>query len=116
MTAAAHGIQFDRERCASALREEIFATEEVYALVRGGMAFRDAYREVKERGVLGTTTEGATADERNDFLAARTHLGAPGTHQEALIRDRLQEVADRLRPYTEGAAAARDLLDRFVQE
>ena len=113
MVAAASAIRFDRERCAAALRDEIFATERVYALVRGGMAFRDAYREVKERGALRSATP---QDARNEFLSARTHLGAPGTQQEALIRDRLQEVADRLRPYAEGAASARDLLDRFVQE
>lgn len=115
MGAAARGIEFDRERCANTLREEIFATDRVYALVRGGAAFRDAYREVKERGAdspVRTDPESSPIE----FLAARTHLGAPGTRQEEWIRDRLREVAARLQPYAEGAATARALLDSAAQD
>ena len=47
MAVVAEGLHFDAVRCA--LPEELFATEEVYKLVKRGMPFRDAYRKVAEK-------------------------------------------------------------------
>ena len=39
----------NKDNCKKALTEEIYATEEVYNLVKKGMPFRDAYRVVSEK-------------------------------------------------------------------
>lgn len=46
MTLVLSGIEVDEERCRSAMTDELFATETVYQLVKEGMPFRDAYRQV----------------------------------------------------------------------
>jgi len=43
------GLQVDREACEAAMSPELFATEEAYRLVREGVPFRDAYRQVGEK-------------------------------------------------------------------
>ncbi|MCB1183148.1 argininosuccinate lyase [bacterium] len=40
------GLEIDADRCAAALTDELYATERALTLVRDGMPFRDAYREV----------------------------------------------------------------------
>jgi len=40
------GLEVDEAACARALTEEVFATERVYALVKQGVPFREAYRRV----------------------------------------------------------------------
>ena len=47
MTVVVEGLRFDEKNCA--LSEELFATEEVYKLVKQGVPFRDAYRKVAEK-------------------------------------------------------------------
>ncbi|PKM97623.1 MAG: argininosuccinate lyase [Elusimicrobia bacterium HGW-Elusimicrobia-3] len=47
MATVTAGLEFDRERCVPA--PELYATEEAYALVKGGLPFRDAYRRVGEK-------------------------------------------------------------------
>jgi argininosuccinate lyase len=39
----------DRDACAAALTDELYATDEVYSLVKEGMPFRDAYRNVAQK-------------------------------------------------------------------
>ncbi len=46
MTLVLSGIEVDEDRCRSAMTDELFATEKVYQLVKDGMPFRDAYRQV----------------------------------------------------------------------
>jgi argininosuccinate lyase len=43
------GLIVDEQACQGAMTEELYATEEALLLVRGGMAYRDAYREIAER-------------------------------------------------------------------
>ncbi|MEE2827655.1 MAG: argininosuccinate lyase [Myxococcota bacterium] len=43
------GLTVNSERCAAAMSEELFATEEAYRLVKDGVPFRDAYRQVGAR-------------------------------------------------------------------
>ena len=47
MATVTAGLEFDREHCAPA--PELYATEEAYKLVKTGMPFRDAYRQVGEK-------------------------------------------------------------------
>ncbi|MBI5073077.1 hypothetical protein HZA99_04625 [Candidatus Woesearchaeota archaeon] len=42
-------MQMNEEKCKAAMTEELFATEEAYELVRKGMSFRDAYKEVGKK-------------------------------------------------------------------
>ncbi|OIN99564.1 MAG: argininosuccinate lyase [Elusimicrobia bacterium CG_4_10_14_0_2_um_filter_56_8] len=47
MSVVVEGLRFDAEKCAPS--GELYATEEVYKLVKKGMPFRDAYRKVAEK-------------------------------------------------------------------
>ncbi|OGR64194.1 MAG: argininosuccinate lyase [Elusimicrobia bacterium GWB2_63_22] len=47
MATVTAGLKFNKERCV--LAPELFATEEAYKLVKGGLPFRDAYRKVGEK-------------------------------------------------------------------
>lgn len=42
-------IIFDREKCSKAMTKELYATEEVYKLVKKGVPFRDAYRKIGKK-------------------------------------------------------------------
>ncbi len=41
-------MEIDAGRCREAMGDELYATEKAYRLVREGMPFRDAYRQVAE--------------------------------------------------------------------
>jgi len=41
--------EFDKKKCEASLTSELYATEEAYKLVKGVMAFRDAYKQVGEK-------------------------------------------------------------------
>jgi argininosuccinate lyase len=43
------GIEIDEHGCRNAMTEELYATEEAYKLVRKGVSFRDAYRQIARR-------------------------------------------------------------------
>jgi argininosuccinate lyase len=42
-------IQFDAQKLQKAMDPELYATEEAYKLVKGGMPFRDAYKKIGEK-------------------------------------------------------------------
>ena len=46
MTLVFSGLRINKEKCRKALTEEVFATKEVYELVKKGVPFREAYRKV----------------------------------------------------------------------
>jgi len=48
LTVVIGGLVVDREACARACTDDVRATERVYALVREGMPFRDAYRQIAD--------------------------------------------------------------------
>ncbi|MFC1530376.1 argininosuccinate lyase [Gemmatimonadota bacterium] len=68
MRLVVEGMEVDEAACGRAVTEELFATEEAMRLVMGGMAFRDAYRQVGER----YSREGES-NRRED------HSGNPGS-------------------------------------
>lgn len=43
------GIEVNEEKCKEAMTKELFATEEAYKLVKKGMSFREAYKEVGKK-------------------------------------------------------------------
>jgi len=66
-------LRVDAARCAAAVTEDLLATHEAVALVRGGVPFRDAYRTVAEK---------ARARTGEPRVVSRpplpSYLGAPG--------------------------------------
>ncbi len=42
-------LEFDKKKCEASLTPELYATEEAYKLVKGGMPFRDAYKKIGEK-------------------------------------------------------------------
>ncbi|MBI5230133.1 MAG: argininosuccinate lyase, partial [Candidatus Magasanikbacteria bacterium] len=65
-------LSVNTEQLASACGPEIFATDRVYELVKKGMAFRNAYQEVKKH------LNEVSKEDVGKALAARTTLGSPG--------------------------------------
>jgi len=43
------GLKVNRENCQKALTGEVFATEEVYQLVKKGVPYREAYRKISKK-------------------------------------------------------------------
>ena len=66
------GISVDAKRCADAFTPDVFATDRVMAMVKQGVPFRDAYREV-----AGSLDRTDMEDPRENILK-KTHLGATG--------------------------------------
>ncbi len=46
MTLVMSGVQVDEAKCRAAMTEDLYATEEVYKLVKKGIPFRDAYKKI----------------------------------------------------------------------
>ena len=42
-------LKVDKEKCRQGLTEEIYATQEVYDLVKKKVPFREAYNEISEK-------------------------------------------------------------------
>ncbi len=103
MRKAVDGLKVDTDKCAAALTPDIFATDRTFALVRGGMAFRDAYRKIKE------SEPEAMANEL--VFAGRDHLGAPGTDQTESLRAALIQVQQELVGFAAGATRSRELVN-----
>ncbi len=58
MTRVVEGLGVNAEACRKAMTREIFATEEAYELVKSGLPFRDAYRQVARRYANGEQQAG----------------------------------------------------------
>ena len=65
-------LKVDEERCAAAVTSDLLATHEAIALVKDGMPFRNAYREVAARARAAGTPCPVVDVE------LPSHLGAPG--------------------------------------
>jgi argininosuccinate lyase len=66
------GLQVNKDRCVAAFSPELFATDQVLHLVKEGVAFRDAYRQV-----AAALDAVETIDPVADILS-KTHAGATG--------------------------------------
>ena len=90
-------LRIDRERCAAALTDELYAAHQAYVLVAGGMTFRDAYRQVGEAVMAGS------------FKPDREALSA--THTGGLGALGLDTAADELHAVDQWISARRADLD-----
>ena len=66
------GLQVQRERCIQAFSSELFATDKVLDLVKQGIPFRDAYKQV------GLNLEDVEMEDPVANILAKKHLGATG--------------------------------------
>jgi argininosuccinate lyase len=78
-------LSVDEQRCTAAFTPDVFATDRVLHLVRGGVPFRDAYQQVA-RSLEKTAMEDPRANIRK-----KTHLGATGNLGLDLARKRLAD-------------------------
>jgi len=104
MGVAAARLQVDEAACRAACTPELLATDAALARVVAGMPFRDAYREAKG------DDDARRALDLDAALAARTHLGAPGTDPRPWLARLADQQRGRLAPFAAGARAARDVL------
>jgi argininosuccinate lyase len=65
-------LEVNREVLEKSMPPEIFATDAALELVRGGMSFREAYREI------GTHPEKVASMDAREVLKRRTSAGSPG--------------------------------------
>ena len=78
------GVEWQADRIRAALSPDLFATAEALRRVEGGVAFRDAYREV------GTHLDDLVVPSAEDALAAYTSPGTPGNVDLPALRERLE--------------------------
>ena len=78
-------LTVDEKRCVAAFTPEVFATDRVLDMVKGGAPFRDAYQQVA-RSLEKTVMEDPRANIRK-----KTHLGATGNLGLDLARKRLDD-------------------------
>ena len=81
-------VEVDAEQCANAFTPEVFATDRVLEMVKEGMAFRDAYREVAK------SLDETEMDDPRENIAQKTHLGATGNLGLDQARDRVEDERD----------------------
>lgn len=93
------GLKVDGLRARACMKPGLHATEEVFKRVRGGLPFRDAYREVALEVKAGA--EFSLGDPA-DLLEARSSLGAPGN----LGLERFKQKIEELRTLWETRAAS----------
>jgi len=110
MTAAAARLAVDEAACRAACTPELLATDAALARVVAGTPFRDAYRAAKTEAASPEPGRGASAIDLDAALAARTHLGAPGTDPLPGLRALAEAARARLGPFAAGATTARRLL------
>ncbi len=82
------GLEVDRERCIREFSGEVFATDRVMNLVKDGMPFRDAYREV------ANSPEATESADPVDNIMQKTHIGATGNLGLDLARERIDNERD----------------------
>jgi len=78
------GLQVNPDRSIAAFSNEVFATDRVLELVKRGMPFRDAYREV------AGSLESTPMEDPVRNIKKKTHLGATGNLRLHLSRERLE--------------------------
>ncbi len=83
---------------------DIFSAEEANRMVREGIPFRDAYREVAKKAGSGSFTVPSTSQY--------THTGSIGNPGTELVRERLEEVTGRF----VAGNSPQELADRIREE
>ena len=76
-------MEVDEKRCIASFTPEVFATDRVLELVKKGVPFREAYRQV------AATLEETAMEDPVENISKKTHLGAAGNLGLDLARERL---------------------------
>lgn len=99
-------LKVNKESLKEALTPEMFATDEVYKLVKRGMPFRDAYRAVSKKIYRLKRTD----PEKN--ILSKKHLGATGNLGLAKLEKQIKEQLRTLkRKRREFGLKKRELID-----
>ncbi len=77
-------LKVNKKKLIGGLSKEIFATDEVYKLVKKGIPFRDAYRQVAKN------IEKLKINDPRETLLSRKHIGGTGNLGLALIEKEIK--------------------------
>jgi argininosuccinate lyase len=83
---ALEGLVIRKDIMSDGRYNDIFSVEEANSMVREGVPFRDAYREVAKKAGSGSFAAPATADY--------THTGSIGNVGQEIIRERLEKISE----------------------
>ena len=89
-------LQVNEDVLVNAFTPELFAADEALRLVREGMPFRDAYREVAKRLDAAAHASKLKGQDPVANIRSKTHLGAPGNlrldHLRAKIKSEVAQI------------------------
>jgi argininosuccinate lyase len=108
-----NGLKINKQALISNFTEEVFATDEVFDLVKDGKPFRDAYRTIKERFIAREETQAAGEDRARKAIKARRHLGGPGNLQLDSTKGELDEEREKWKTREEKFHKALSKLEKF---
>ncbi len=89
------GVRVNTEQCIASFSSEVFATDRVLELVKEGVPFRDAYRQVAK------ALEDTPMEDPAENIRKKSHLGATGNLALDAVRSNIEQ--ERL-----ASAAARE--------
>lgn len=87
------GLQVNEEELIGAFSGEVFATDEVFDLVKEGVPFRKAYRRVKND--LDSESEEVSEDQIRESIGSRDHPGGPGNLGLGEKKDSLERAKEK---------------------
>lgn len=79
-------VNVNAEKCLAGFSPDVFATDEVLALVNKGVAFRDAYKQI------ALNLENLNSNDPHKNILAKTHLGGPGNLGLMAIRQKINNL------------------------
>jgi argininosuccinate lyase len=85
MSLTVNGLEVNKENCVKALSPDIFATDYALDLVKKGMPFRDAYRDVAKH------IKELKAIDPNKNILEKNHVGATGNLRLSLSKKELEK-------------------------
>ena len=83
-------IEVDKNKCMESCTQEIFAAEHAYGLVKKGIAFRDAYREV------GKNIKKFPKVDAVKYILSKKHLGATGNLGLGILLEKIAALNNEL--------------------
>ena len=91
MTLVMKGLKINKENCIKACTPELFATDKALELVRKGMPFRDAYKEV------GLNLDKLKNEDPVKNILSKKHIGATGNLGLEKIKKQLRDEFKQLK-------------------
>lgn len=87
------GLKVNDEELLDAFSGEVLATDEVFALVKDGVPFREAYRKVKKN--LASEDKKVSEDKIRKSLDLRDHPGGPGNLRLDRIKNSIATAKEK---------------------